>query len=647
MRYGLLIFIGWIGCCSVSYGAFDSMSTTGNCSPIINGGSVTITCIDIPEKALAQLNEFLNDQARTIRNLNDSIEMKNEKLHRTELTLQEKIAEAEKWAKSYKELEGSLQAADDNELSKQALTALQAGDLDKAGELLDKLIAQREQTVDKLASDHFNRAKVFELQFNRTQALVHAEKAYRYRPENTKYAGAYAYLLQKQNQHAQAISIYEQNLQRLRDKGDKANVTLTLNNLGILYSDTQRFKEGEASHQEALTIRRDLAKANPQAYLPDVATTLSNLGSLYKDTQRFEEGEASHQEALTIRRDLAKANPQAYLKDVAATLDNLGVLYKDTQRMKEGEASFQEALTLRRDLAKANPQAYSSDVATTLNNLGMLYSDTQRFKEGEVSYQEALTIRRDLAKANPQAYLPDVALTLNNLGALYYETQRLKEAEASYQEASTTYQDLAKANPQAYSSYVAMTLNNLGILYSNTQRLKEGEASYQEALTTYRDLAKANPHAYLPDVAMTLNNLGALYYKTQRLKEAEASYQEALTIRRDLANPQAYRKDLADTLGKMAVLYSEQNKITEARHYSDEAVLLYRELWQAYPELYAEKFLMNLVLNYRSFLQEEIEKRCALLREAWQVAPSEEYKTAVLDEDKEQGGHCKFPTPEK
>ncbi len=571
MRYGLLIFIGWLGCCSVSYGAFDSASTKGNCSPIINGGSVTITCIDIPEKALAQLNELLNapekwdqvyDSARTIRNLNDSIETKNEKLHRTELTLQEKIAEAEKWAQGYKELESRLQAEDDNELSKQALAALQAGDLNKAGELLDKLIAQREQTVDKMvdkvASDHSNRAKVFRLQFNLTQALLHAEKAYRYRPENIDYALAYAYLLQEQNQHAQAISIYEQNLQLLRDKGDKEYVARTLNNLGVLYGDTQRLKEAEASYQEALTTYRDLAKANPQAY-----------------------------------------SSKEY---VAMTLNNLGILYKDTQRLKEAEANYQETLTTYRDLAKTNPQAYSSYVAMTLNNLGGLYYETQRLKEAEAGYQEALTTYRDLAKTNPQAYLPDVAMTLNNLGALYYKTQRFKEAETSYQEALITYRDLAKANPQAYLSYVAGILNNLGVLYKDTQRMKEGEASYQEALTIRRDLAKANP--------------------------------------------QAYRKDLADTLWNMAVLlYYTQDKKAKIRPFVDEVVTLYRELWQAYPELYARRFSESLFLNALTFPPEDTETRCALLREAWQVAPSEKLKTAILDQDK--GGHCKLPAPEK
>ena len=45
----------------------------------------------------------------------------------------------------------------------------------------------------------------------------------------------------------------------------------TLNNLGNLYHDSQRLKEAEAAHREALDIRRQLAKTNPAAYQPDVA----------------------------------------------------------------------------------------------------------------------------------------------------------------------------------------------------------------------------------------------------------------------------------------------------------------------------------------------------------------------------------------
>jgi len=597
MRYGLLIFIGWIGCCSVSYGAFDSASTRGNCSPIVSGevgGNVTIKCEGLSEGVIKTLNESLN-KVGEVKDLLTLMSEKEKRLAEVQLSLSKeddtilnnekaeledslkhlkvsvetvKLKAAEEWAQRFRELqkqlakleeqsnamdgEGNLEAKKElSQFAKQSQQQLEDGKLDEAGRLYDELIAkakeQRIKLKDQLekqlelvddleANTSHQRGQVYRLQYKPLQALPFLESAYRLRPENTKYAHAYALLLQNQNRHAQAISIYEQNLQRLRDKGDKANV----------------------------------------------ANTLTSLGNLHQVMQRFKEGETSYQEALTIQRDLAKVNPQAYLSDVAMTLNNLGALYYKTQRLKEGEVSFQEALTIRRDLAKANPQAYLSDVVGTLNNLGVLYFNTQRFKMGEANLQEALTICRELAKTNPQAYLPEVAMMLNNLGVLYFNTH-------------------------------------------NTQRFEEAEANFQEALTIRRDLAKVNPEAYLPDVARTLNNLGALYQVMQRFKEGEASYQEALTIRRDLAeaNPQAYRKDLADTFWNMALLHYEQGKTTEAHRYFDEAIPLYRKLWQAYPELYAKKFGENLLLNARTLPPKDTEMRCSLLGEAWQVAPSE------------------------
>jgi len=681
MRY-YAIFSIWLSCYSVGY-ALNDTTTQGNCSPIVSGevgGSVTITCQGLSEGAVKTLNELLN-KIGEVKGLNNLVLEKLGKLDKIEKdlaanqgmaselvtlnqekrkleddikSLQEgietaKLKAADEWIQKYRELEKQLAEEIGDELAEQAQQALEKGDLDQAGQLLDQLIKKREQQVEKAAKAHYLRAQAFALQYKPLEALLHLEKAYRYRPENTEYAGAYAYLLRNQNQHAAAITIYEQNLARLREKGDKPNVAATLNNLGHLYGYTQRLKEGEASYQEALTIYRDLANANPSVYLPEVASTLKNLGTLYHITQRFKAGEASYQEALTTYRDLAKANPSVYLPDVATTLNNLGLLYSVTQRFKAGEASHQEALTIRRDLAKANPSAYLPAVADTLNDLATLYWKTPRLKEAEARYQEVLSIRRVLTKANPQAYLPDVATMLYNLGLLYRNTQRLKEKEASYQEALTIYRDLAEANPQDYLPYVARMLNNLGNLYQVTQRFKEGEASFQEALSIRRDLAEANPQDYLPVVASTLNNLGLLYKETQRFKEGEASFQEALSIRRDLAkaNPSAYLQAaylqaVANTLHNFALLYFEQEKKGQAHPYFKEETTIRRELWKAYPELYADKFAANLFLNALTLLQEEAETRCSLLTEAFKVARSAELKMEIMTEDKKQGGRCKL-----
>ncbi len=182
--------------------------TTGHCSPVMKdtkvGGSVTIKCTGIPPKALENLNELL-DSAKTIKHLNrlldfqeQDLAVKSRELERTQLTAQEKVQLAEEWRQKYLDLETRLQAeAGEDELSQQAAEALQAGELEKAGELLDQLIAKQEKMVDKLAASHFNRAKVFQLQYEPVKALPHLKKAYNYRPENNDYAFAYAFLLQK------------------------------------------------------------------------------------------------------------------------------------------------------------------------------------------------------------------------------------------------------------------------------------------------------------------------------------------------------------------------------------------------------------------------------------------------------------------
>lgn len=55
--------------------------------------------------------------------------------------------------------------------------------------------------------------------------------------------------------------------------------------------DQNDFSRTELVLLTTLDDARQLAKANPAAYQPDVAETLSNLGNLYSDTQRLKERE--------------------------------------------------------------------------------------------------------------------------------------------------------------------------------------------------------------------------------------------------------------------------------------------------------------------------------------------------------------------
>jgi hypothetical protein len=373
-----------------------TQTTTGWCSPTVGhaDGNVTITCQGVNPKALERLNELLDKK---------------------DLELQAKIREAEAWAQKYRELEQRLAAeGQDSPLAQQVQAFLKEGKLEEAGSLLDRLIEAEEKAVERVAAYHFNRAEVYTLQFQNgpLEAPWHYRKAYNYRPDNIEYAHCYAATLQAQRDFQPAEAIYQTNLATLRAMSTADLATFlptlgrTLNNLGLLYNDTNRPLASEQACQEALRIQRQLAKSNAPTDLAGVAAALNNLGILYYNTQRWRESEDTYQEALQIWRQLAETNPGAYVSNVADTLVNLRVLHHLTQQWSKSEQAYQESLQIRQRLAVKNP-AYGHSVAAALLGLWHLYSDMHRSHEAEEAYQEALRIERQLATNNsassPQA----------------------------------------------------------------------------------------------------------------------------------------------------------------------------------------------------------------------------------------------------
>ncbi len=199
---------------------------------------------------------------------------------------------------------------------------LAANDFAGALELKSQQVDARTREAEKLPRDLFELGTLYELNFDWLNALSAYRKAWTLEPD-PEYGFKYAFLAARQNRFAEAIEAYE----TLRKTyTEAADIAMTLNNLAILYRETQRMKLAEDAYAEALDNYRKLAAANPEAYLPDVAMTLNNLANLYCDTQRMKLAEDSYAEALDIRRQLAAANPEAYLPYVATTLNNLANL---------------------------------------------------------------------------------------------------------------------------------------------------------------------------------------------------------------------------------------------------------------------------------------------------------------------------------
>jgi tetratricopeptide (TPR) repeat protein len=73
-----------------------------------------------------------------------------------------------------------------------------------------------------------------------------------------------------------------------------------------------RREEALVAAQEAVDIRRQLAKSSPQAFLPDLAMSLGALGSVLQALKRHREAAHAFGEGLQHLAPFYRALPQAF-----------------------------------------------------------------------------------------------------------------------------------------------------------------------------------------------------------------------------------------------------------------------------------------------------------------------------------------------
>ena len=217
----------------------------------------------------------------------------------------------------------------------------------------------------------------------------------------------------------------------------------SLNNLSNRLSDLGRMDEALLASEEGVTINRALAEARPGAFLPSLAMSLnqlsnarSELGHRLSDVGRYLEALAASQEAVTLYRALAEAQPGAFLPNLAMSLHTLSNRLSDLRRRDDALAASQEAVTLYRALAEAQPGAFLPNLAMSLSSLSGRLFDVGRRSEALAASEEAVTLYRALAEDRPDAMLPNLAKSLAILAVSLASLNRQPEADAARAEAA-------------------------------------------------------------------------------------------------------------------------------------------------------------------------------------------------------------------
>ncbi len=165
-----------------------------------------------------------------------------------------------------------------------------------------------------------------------------------YRAKILMYLGNIAYTLRKLEE---ADKYFDESLSIFLDlaKKDHSYIKEAVNvliNRGSLAFELRRYDDAERDYISALDILRDIGSKE------EIAAVLNNLGVLFIATKRFKEAEKVLKEAVEIRTELANKDKR-YLNDLIESLNNYGVLLKSKKDFEEAEKVFEKVLEISKD----------------------------------------------------------------------------------------------------------------------------------------------------------------------------------------------------------------------------------------------------------------------------------------------------------
>jgi CHAT domain-containing protein/Tfp pilus assembly protein PilF/Leucine-rich repeat (LRR) protein len=319
----------------------------------------------------------------------------------------------------------------------------------------------------------------------------------------------------------------------------------------------------------------------------DVAASLEALGELYLDSEKYDRAQEHFQKAVEIRRQLGQdeshfAVKQIHIREADVVLlagrtpaersrvrEAYGWRWQALQNLAAGrtvdaEGAARKCLERCRELLGAD----HLDTAGAHALLGVILNEQEKSEEAREHLEKAVRdYEKNLGEVNGDA--PRALTTLGLLAA----------AQADFTEARkllSRAEDLSRRANGAEHMVTATALNNLAQLRQNVGDYGGAEDMYREAISVF---SKVRGRHDVKTVTAR-SNLGQLFFKKGDYVHARSEFEQVLADARGIGNARL----LVVALGNLGTLLRAQHDLAAAEPYFREALELAR---QAYGETHS------------------------------------------------------------
>ena len=239
----------------------------------------------------------------------------------------------------------------------------------------------------------------------------------------------------------------------LRKKAkDQRGTAITLNNIGLVYFDTDHWNKAIEYYEQALTIKRELHDYK------SITATLENIGAAYQSLGDFPKASKIFYESLNI----SEKNQDK--ERMALSYMNIAINYNLMGDYEYSMEANKKSLNLNKDTGNVVHNIH------ILNNMGNIYQKWNKLDDAEYCYIQCLAL------SEKATYLKGITVAYNNLGEVYVATGKYEEALASFDKCKELAADSENQSDLAVAGL------NIGHVYLNQGNLIEAEQTLHEAL---------------------------------------------------------------------------------------------------------------------------------------------------------------------
>ncbi|MEG4455240.1 tetratricopeptide repeat protein [Microcoleus sp. N9_A1] len=342
-----------------------------------------------------------------------------------------------------------------------------------------------------------------------------------------------------------ALQYLNQSLPLSQAVGDRSQAAITLNSIGLVYSKLGEPQKALQYFNQSLPLGRAVGDRSGEAI------TLSNIGKVYSDLGEKQTALEYYNQSLPPTRALGDRHGEAI------TLNNIGKVYSDLGELQTALEYYNRSLPLSREIG------YRSLEATTLNNIGAVCLVLGESQKALDYYNQSLPLSRVIGDRSGEA------VTLSNIGKVYSDLGEKQKALEYYN------QSLPLSQASGDRSVQANIFNSIGAVYSELGEKQKALKYYYQSLHLSREIGDRSGGS------ITFNNIGRIYDDSGDKQNALEHYNQSLRLSREVGD----RRREATILKNIGLVYLKSEEKQKALQYFSQSLLLSRAV--SHPEIEA------------------------------------------------------------